>query len=188
MKPEASHYQPYYCEENIWQLMEQGFVSKNSSVVFISNQHKTIAMAGQRAGDEAGIVVWDYHVVLISDEATPQVWDWDTLAPTPCDSLQWFNLSFRPFMDPQAGRPEYPAALAHLAPNFRLVDGRAYLANFASDRRHMLDEKGQWLNPPPLWPPIGTGHTLEHYLDFSDPAPGKITDLEGLKHFITAER
>lgn len=35
-----------------------------------------------------------------------------------------------------------------------MVPAPLFLAHFASDRSHMRDAGGGWLQPPPFWPPI----------------------------------
>jgi N-terminal glutamine amidase len=39
---------------------------------------------------------------------------------------------------------------------YRLVDADKYLVEFASERKHMLED-GQWIAPPPDWPLIQNG-------------------------------
>ena len=50
---------------------------------------------------------------------------------------------------------------------FRVVPAADYLRGFSSDRRHMRDaETGEWLAPPPPYPPIqagGAGSNLDAY-------------------------
>jgi len=37
---------------------------------------------------------------------------------------------------------------------FRIVKAEDFLMHFASDRSHMLKEDGEWMSPPPTYPPI----------------------------------
>lgn len=39
---------------------------------------------------------------------------------------------------------------------FRVIPAETYLAEFASDRRHMRRPDGTWIKPPPSYPPIQT--------------------------------
>ncbi|EIM90368.1 uncharacterized protein STEHIDRAFT_50789 [Stereum hirsutum FP-91666 SS1] len=80
-------YTSHYCEENIY-LLAQAFYDQLSVreawdifVVFISNHTKTVALKNQKLGRD-GVVVWDYHVILV---VRPKAADW--FAPsTPADS------------------------------------------------------------------------------------------------------
>ncbi|RDX52697.1 hypothetical protein OH76DRAFT_1399945 [Lentinus brumalis] len=72
--PPGARYTSCYCEENVY-LLAQTFVEEAGAsshakpwpweiyVVFISNGGKTVALWSQKA--RAGVVVWDYHVVLV---------------------------------------------------------------------------------------------------------------------------
>ncbi len=57
---------------------------------------------------------------------------------------------------------------------YRVVDGETFLANFASDRRHMRHSNGRWVAPPPFYPPIrganaptNSVHNLSSFKDVS---------------------
>lgn len=39
---------------------------------------------------------------------------------------------------------------------FRVIPAEEFLQTFASDRSHMLTPEGQWMSPPPIYPPIKT--------------------------------
>lgn len=39
---------------------------------------------------------------------------------------------------------------------FRVIPAAEFLQTFASDRSHMLTKDGQWMSPPPVYPPIKT--------------------------------
>src|SRR5690606_29904608 len=59
-------YQPCYCEENIWRLCADGVVDvARSTVLLITNRHRTSAVWCQRSGFAGQPVVWDYHVVCL---------------------------------------------------------------------------------------------------------------------------
>lgn len=52
---------------------------------------------------------------------------------------------------------------------FRVISANMYLQFFSSDRSHMSDSEGGWLQPPPAYPCIvaadGKTHTLPNYLN-----------------------
>jgi hypothetical protein len=56
-----------------------------------------------------------------------------------------------------------------------------YRDALASDRRHMRAPDGSWRAPPPSWPTIGDGHTLDRLLDLAEPSPGDVLDLGALR-------
>jgi hypothetical protein len=152
-------YTPYYCEENIWYLCQtHQFKTRDATVVFISNHGRTVALARQTAGSPPdGIVVWDYHVVLLTSEPSPLIWDLDTTVGCPSPASQWYETTFGAFQDlPDPFRPR-----------FYLTPAEHYVAAFSSDRRHMRDKSGQWRKPAPPWPCIGQGHNLTEW--YSEP-------------------
>ena len=75
--PERSEclYTSCFCEENVYQLLAgmDPVLAARTNAVFISNAGRTVPIWQQRAGrSEDGLVVWDYHVILIyrPDERT----------------------------------------------------------------------------------------------------------------------
>jgi hypothetical protein len=158
-------YQPFYCEENAFLLVEALDVPKRYAL-FVTNAARTVAIWRQRlAVSRRGPVVWDYHVVAVTLEP-PLVWDLDTTLPVPCPLDEYVACSFR---SDGLASPE-------LAPRFRLVPEDELLLGFASDRRHMRDELDRYREPPPPWPLIGSGHTLDQFLDLEDPVAGEVID------------
>lgn len=140
-------YCPYYCEENIWHLcQEESFLSLTRKVAFISNKNRCVAVKHQRAGS---LVHWDYHVVLLLKDNGWKIADLDTLLPFPCPVEAYLSESF----------------LATEAPVFSVVDADQYVRCFASDRRHMIDQNGMYLQSPPAWEPIGAGFNLWAFVD-----------------------
>lgn len=167
----APAYCPYYCEENIWHLAADARVGQGPRhVLLISNLGHRVALWGQRSGsgDTDGLVLWDYHVILTHGMgAQARVWDLDTTLGMPLPLRAYLAQTFR-------GAP------APFAPSFRVIEADAYRVGFGSDRRHMQDEQGAFLQPPPVWPPIGKDHVLPAWLDFERDKPGTVVDLPGL--------
>ncbi|KIM59222.1 hypothetical protein SCLCIDRAFT_126591 [Scleroderma citrinum Foug A] len=183
-------YTSNYCEENIYLLIQrflaQPEINKHWSVyaVFISNQTKTVALWQQKAAitrDKA--VIWDYHVILalrgFLDEGTPArgtwIYDLDTLLPVPC---YWTEYIEQTFLD-HANLPDQFQSV------FRVVPGREYLNNFASDRSHMMistpSHGPQYASKPPPYPRIcgplaaakGMTHNLmSHFVAIDDNIEG----------------
>ncbi|MGH1346126.1 MAG: hypothetical protein ACRBN8_31465 [Nannocystales bacterium] len=164
-------YCPFYCEENIWHLAADPRLGEGRRrVLLISNRSQRVALWGQRSGleDSDGLVVWDYHVVLTCGAGEDAVvWDLDTTLGTPVPLAVYLPRTFR-------GAPE------PFLPMFRVFGADAYRDGFGSDRRHMLDGDGAFLQAPPVWPPIGSTHTLQAWLDFERDEPGQLVDLPGL--------
>jgi len=155
-------YASCYCEENVYKLVEKMRSTGKSEdlrhiwVVFISNSDRCVPLWYQNAGrEEDGLVVWDYHVILISKENSKTlVYDLDTKLAFPCDFTLYSEKSFGDQTD----------ILAKFHRMFRVVTGEEYLLSFSSDRRHMKDG-GQWLQPPPNWECIKGSKQEEHNLD-----------------------
>jgi len=156
-------YQPFYCEENAYLLVE-ALEARARYALFVTNAARTVAIWRQRhAPDARSPVVWDYHVVALTLEPT-LVWDLDTTLPLPCPLEEYVAESFR---SDEAAGPEY-------APRFRLVPREELVRTFSSDRRHMRDARHR--APPPPWSTIGRGHTLARYLALEDPIAGEVLD------------
>lgn len=168
-------YTSHFCEENAWWLAaDVALAALRRTVVVISNPHKTVAMWQQRAAQHDPIV-WDYHVVVVVEAVDDDgsiggavVLDHDCLAGTALPVGEWLAASF-----PVEVAPQYE-------PQFRLIDGSVYVDRFSSDRSHMLDDKGQPLQPFPPWTTIGTGHALPAMIDFGDDSFGAVVDIDGL--------
>lgn len=146
----APRYQAYYCEENAWHLCgDPRLANAEIEVAIVTNAARMVALWHQRAATQPGApVVWDYHVLLFAkDDGGWSTWDLDTTLGMPVPAQRWLDATFL-------------EVLPRLTPRFQLLSARDYAERFASDRRHMRDEHGQWLQPPPPWPPIGNGHTL----------------------------
>ncbi|MDT8451401.1 MAG: hypothetical protein RQ936_01495 [Gammaproteobacteria bacterium] len=141
LKREDFLYQPYYCEENIWQLCHNEQF-KNSHVIFIASKDDAFPMLNQRvSAHPPKPVFWDYHVVLLARDERNQILDFDTRLQFCTDVAKYFSNSF---MD---------NALLSVdeQPLFRLVPAGEYTAMFSSDRSHMKTAS-VWHAPPPPWP------------------------------------
>lgn len=162
-------YQPFFCEENVWQLLRSGAVPEPVAAVFVSNAAKAVAMWGQRAAAQDPIV-WDYHVVALATEQQLVV-DLDDRDRVNWPLERWLAHAFR------------PAVSNNLQPRFRLVPGPEFLATFSSDRSHMRDATGRPRQPFPSWPAPwqpARGMNLPRFLDLDDPIAGVVTDAAGL--------
>lgn len=168
-------YTPYYCEENIWHLCQESrFAPMRAHVVFISNLRRQCYFWYQRAARNADEpICWDYHVILLAKDTSWKIWDLDTTLAFPSDALAYLN---RTFMHVGKTTPEWD-------PLFRLVDARQFAAEFASDRSHMIDADGNWMQPPPHWEPIGNGrpNNLQSFIDMDSTAFGTALDINALR-------
>lgn len=163
-------YHAFYCEENIWQLAKQR-KEDNAQVWFIINPNKSVATALQKVAADQPFVIWDYHVIYYSP--SQGIYDFDTLCDFPCATekyLQHSFLDFKPYLD------------ANYHSYFRVIPAEEYLQRFASDRRHMKDKQGNYLEAPPKWPPIGEGHNLAEFIEFDKKGIGEIFDIESLPY------
>ncbi len=159
----GARYAPYYCEENVYWLAHDDLEARpdrsggDPRVVLVSNTHRAVAVAAQRAGrGPARVVVWDYHAVYVRDRL---VYDLDSVLSCPAPIEEYCSATF-----PAALRESAPA----YAPVFAVIPAVDYLRVFSSDRSHMRDEHGGYLQPPPPWPPIfreARGTTLFALLD-----------------------
>ncbi|RYR26123.1 hypothetical protein Ahy_B02g060282 isoform B [Arachis hypogaea] len=73
---------------------------------------------------------------------------------------------------------------------FRVVHAPIFLRCFASDRRHMKDSDGNWMQEPPQHEPIvaedGTVHNLNEYMNIS--AANATTDFTSIKHELYTQK
>ena len=144
--PKTVCYQPFYCEENIWQFVDLLPSDRwpHLHVVFITNETRTVALADQRAGQN-GLVVWDYHVVALERRRNSLVIDLDCLSGHPLSAGTWMGQTF----DPLAHVPK------RYQPTFIVYPADVYHRDFCSDRRHMLDDVGAGLSRRPLGNRLG---------------------------------
>jgi len=170
MSDAVGPYQAFYCEENAFLRVAGPVRPGGDHALFITNARRQVAVFEQRLAPPGEPVVWDYHVVAV-DRARQTVVDPDSRLELPCDLARYLAATF----------PPLPPQLELYSPRFRLVASAVLAATFASDRRHMRDDRGAYQAPPPAWPPIGEGHTLDRYLDLDDPIAGEVFTLDGLR-------
>ncbi|XP_014512759.2 protein N-terminal glutamine amidohydrolase [Vigna radiata var. radiata] len=176
------HFQhtPFYCEENVYllckKLCSDGIAKAEGSdlfVVFISNEKKQIPLWNQKASKRAdGVILWDYHVICIQikqGNVPPLVWDLDSTLPFPSPLPLYVSETIRPSFQ----------LFSDYNRLFRVVHAPLFLRSFASDRRHMKDSGGKWIEEPPPHEPIvaedGTVHNLNEYINIS--VADAITDV-----------
>ncbi|KAG9318871.1 N-terminal glutamine amidase-domain-containing protein [Chiua virens] len=208
-----SVYTSGYCEENIYWLVKRfsapsgGEKRWDAFAVFISNPAETVALWNQRmCASKDKPMVWDYHVVLalcepqqvhsqsvsrFPERADSGIWiyDLDTCLPLPCHSKVYIDQTF----------PLGTGIPLQYQSFFRVVPGEVYLANFASDRSHMLQVSGlnssegpRYLVEPPPYPAIcgteaekhGVGHNLmTHFVSVvgDQQGFGRVMDFDTFK-------
>lgn len=180
-------YTSFYCEENVWRMCDQ--IRKNQPdtlkeyyVVFISNKNRQVPLWMQKQGkDPLTPVIWDYHVVLMQKPpmgSATLVYDLDTIMAFPCPLLNYLQ---QVIQSDCKMKKEYHR-------KFRIIDASTFLATFASDRSHMRQQNGEYVQPPPDHPPIRTDDEIMNLDDFIDMSPvigeGKVKDLKGLMKFF----
>ena len=121
-------------------------------------------------------------LVHASAEST-QVYDLDTTLSFPA--------SFQDYCESTFGSEDQLKECYHR--KFRVVPAERYLATFASDRRHMKNSEGEWLQPPPPWSCIKietTVHNLESFIDMTEGlGEGGVFSLEGfISYYSNKER
>ncbi len=159
-------YQPFYCEENAWHLAAALEVRLAPvRVIVIAGLGEHTALWQQRASRRPdGLVLWDYHVICA---AADRIFDPDSRLGLDIAATTYFDATFQPLVE-------------GCQPRFRVLSAAEYRAQLATDRRHMRDASGGYLQPPPPWPLIGEGHTLPILLDMSRPSPGNVVALNDL--------
>ncbi len=168
MSKRAAHDAPYWCEENVWHLLDDPRLgSEHRAAWILTNARRQVKLWGQRAARPAGAaVVWDYHVLAASRaDDSWWIWDLDTTFEFPMRAGEYIAATF-------AG------VETELRPRVRVVDGGSYRAGFSSDRSHMRDAAGRYQQRPPSWPPIGEGNALRRLLDPDDTLFGPWLDFD----------
>ena len=132
-------------------------------IVFISNEAKTVPLWRQKSAKNAEqIVIWDYHVILIykhpSNNRNCLVYDLDSDLAFPVDLETYVSNVIRSDDDLEVCYHR----------KFRIVPAQIFLDHFASDRSHMIDADGKWLQPPPAYPPIFSQSMLHNNRNFQN--------------------
>lgn len=173
-------YQPFYCEENVWRLCQDPRLAGTQGLVALITGHPEArrptrcALFHQRLAARPGAaVLWDFHVVLFARAQEWLAWDLDSDLGAPLSAATYLQATF----GDQASIP------ARWRPLLRLIEAGRYVAGLRSDRSHMRDQRGRWLQPPPPWPPPGGGseHNLDRLLDPGDDLLGPVVELDGLR-------
>jgi len=178
-------YQPYFCEENVLQLLKSvDLLGYERRVVFISNANKTVAMWGQRAGraeNPENPVVWDYHVVLLLP-TEGLILDLDNREKFVWSIQEWLAHSFRNDISER------------FLPMFRVIPRIEFESKFSSDRSHMLNpETGKPLQSFPPWDaPFNSslGMNLMKWVEMDnsrDSIGGVVVDRNGLEQLCFRE-
>ncbi|XP_024081850.1 protein N-terminal glutamine amidohydrolase isoform X2 [Cimex lectularius] len=151
---EECEYTSCYCEENIWKLCERlrdtgSNIFCDTYAVFVTNAaRKTLVWCQMKGNAKDNLAIWDYHVFLVAKCSEKfVVFDFDTTLDIPCLFTEYFQKAVRledNFL------PDFKRV-------FRVIPASVYLTSFASDRSHMKDKNGQFMSPPPLYPPIFCG-------------------------------
>ncbi|XP_066365331.1 protein N-terminal glutamine amidohydrolase-like, partial [Miscanthus floridulus] len=175
-------------EENVYmlckELMRTGVTDPAGTdlyVVFISNEEKKVPLWHQKAGhSDDGFICWDYHVICIQSrrskgEVLDFVWDLDSDLPFPSPFIQYVSDAIQPL---SFGNSRY-------ARLFRVIHAPVFLRSFASDRSHMKDPEGNWIQLPPKYEPIvaedGTTNNLNEYIMMS---VEDVVDLESMANDV----
>ncbi|CAD6333935.1 unnamed protein product [Miscanthus lutarioriparius] len=179
---------PCYSEENVYmlckELMRTGVADPAGTdlyVVFISNEEKKVPLWHQKAGhSDDGFICWDYHMICIQSrrskgEVLDFVWDLDSDLPFPSPFIQYVSAGIQPL---SFGNSRY-------ARLFRVIHAPVFLRSFASDRSHMKDPEGNWIQLPPKYEPIvaedGTTNNLNEYIMMS---VEDVVDLESMANDV----
>ncbi len=108
-------------------------------------------------GDAGAPIVWDYHVILLAKENEKyKIFDFDSQLDFGCDVDYYFSNSF-----PQVEIPD------ELAPRFMIQSTKFFREHFQSNREHMKDEKGDFVEPEPSWKKISEESNLDKYLEMN---------------------
>jgi hypothetical protein len=160
-------YQPFYCEENIWQLCQHPkFLG--GQVIFIAAVGDYFPMFFQKTGQgKDQLIFWDYHVVLLQ---AGDIHDFNSTLSfsTPLNHFLAYSFADESLLE------------AQMIPKFRVISAEDYVASFLSDRRHMKTQSG-WSAPPPSWPVISeSSSNLEQFSDMEDLTFGEVMSLSEL--------
>ena len=168
--PSEYPYTPNYYDENIWQLCKHPkFAALEKYVLIVSNEDRYCHL--HHHGD--GLVIWDYHVMLLVKEATWVVYDLDSTLPLPSPLAPYVEKTFT------SEEEKY-------LPRFLVIGAEDYVRRFNSDRSHMIDDQGNWKFTPPEWPMIKSNdpeYDLGSLIDFKAQAEQTISIEALLERF-----
>jgi hypothetical protein len=163
-----SLYKANYCEENIWQLANR--LTNPCQIIFISNEHRHVALWRQKGAPVGKVLVWDYHVVLFEKKDNTTIChDFDSRFAANSSATNYLEATF----------PSSMVVNEYFKPSFKVISKAEYIRYFSSDRSHMF-EGGHWLSLPPEWPCIGRGNNLQQFVDIGDPQFGFVLSLTEL--------
>ena len=177
----ALDYQAYYCEENVWRLLERPELREVATwAVIVSNEARDVVVMRQRTGRPVdGLVHWDYHVfAVVADPVQGRLaLDMDSELPFPCSLGRYLADTF-------------PADVQRRnAPRFRVIKGSEYALGLVSDRSHMRRQDGSWVASPPPWPAPGEGSgrpsLLMAWTNMGLRSPGALYDAARMAAFAS---
>ena len=118
-------------------------------------------------------------MILLSDQSQWRVWDLDTAIGFPVLAEAYLVKTFQRYEELANEDP----------PLFRVINAKEFIDVFSSDRSHMLDDLGQWLSPPPPWPPIlqGSIATFEKFVDMHSGWIGEVLTLDDMYAEFTSK-
>jgi len=171
-------YHPNYCEENMWHLCQSAqFAEWDCRVLFITNPLRCCPLWNQKAAPAPDKpIFWDYHVVVLASQSgekgTWQIWDSDSTLGSPIALQEYLTQTFGLgiFLEQVPQR---------FHPHFRMLSARTYVTTFSSDRSHMLSDAGEYVQPPPPWPPINERgpSNLSKFWELGPNFVGEVLDL-----------
>jgi protein N-terminal glutamine amidohydrolase len=181
LERERFDYVPYFCEENVWRLLQRPELGGMLAwAVIVSNRSKHVVLMRQRGGRAVdGLIHWDYHVFVLAQDPKygMLVLDLDSTLPFPCTAKRYLEDSF-------------PGDLPRdKEPRFRFMPARYYIEHLASDRSHMKRPDGSWLAPQPPWNRIGVSDgkpsNLIHWISAINREPGRLMDVKELTKIVS---
>ena len=179
----ACLYHPFYCEENVWHLCDNAGLSSGMHAVVVTSEAQVCPLWHQRcAADVEHPVFWDYHVFAVArgKDSFPCVYDLDSTLAFPTSLATYIQATF-------GASGAFPS---RYAPRFRIIPGSHFRAHFFSNRNHMRDADGRYLQAPPPWPPIlGEKPRLTlaeaRNMALSRP-PTVVVDVAGLRSYFSS--
>jgi hypothetical protein len=143
-------------------------------MLFIFGAGPWVTMLHQRAAPPGYKIRWDYHVVAVAADGT--IVDPDSRIGPEIEAGRYLTASFSGDGVPEGEHPR-----------FRIVPWEHARDGFGSDRRHMRNATGGWVQPPPPWPPVNPEeHRLPEFLARESNRWGPLLDLAALRARLTA--